>query len=87
MSTHTVEIKLSDNDARLLRAEHDDVGSAVRAAVRQAVQRARLRVKYPRPHVPNVETARALRAKPSRRDKVFNKAAEFTAYLDKFIKR
>jgi hypothetical protein len=87
VSTHTVEIKLSDSDARLLRAEHDDVRSAVRAAVRQAVQRARLRAKYPRPHVPNAETARALRAKPSKRDKVFNTATGFSAYLDKFTKR
>jgi hypothetical protein len=52
-----------------------------------AVQRARLRAKYPRPHVPNAETARALRAKPSRRDKVFKTATEFSARLDKFIKR
>lgn len=88
MSSHTVEVKISNKDAQLLRAEHHnaDLSGAVKAAIREAVENARLRAEYPQPHTPNASTVRALRAKPGKGDKSFETPVEAIAYLRKRFK-
>lgn len=65
MTTQTIEIKLKAGEAEKLRAAHHkgDTASAVRAAINESLERARLKAQYPRPHAPNAATARALRSK------------------------
>lgn len=81
MSMHTVEVNLKTQQARALRAAHRkaDTGSALRAAIDEAIMRAQLKAHYPQPHVANTATVRVLKSQAGGRS--FKSRADFAQWL------